>query len=93
MPMAAMSPAFMPALRSASRQTLSTPHQISRASCSTQPSAGKCCLNSSWCEATAWPAASKTMARVLVVPWSMASRWVALMHGSLSKAGAAGALL
>ena len=46
--------------------------QISSGSCSTQPSAGKCCENSADRCARMVPASSKRMARELVVPWSMA---------------------
>ena len=56
----------------ASRQTASVACQISSGSCSTQPSAGKICGSSrcAMAQRGAWP--SKTMARVLVVPWSIA---------------------
>ncbi|MNY10046.1 hypothetical protein D3C86_1430010 [compost metagenome] len=74
MPMAAICRACRPAWLSAAWHTCSTPCQISSPSCSTQPSRGKCWRNSCWAWANTRPAASKTMARLLVVPWSMASR-------------------
>ncbi|MCY1353105.1 hypothetical protein D9M69_394350 [compost metagenome] len=74
MPMAAISAGFKPLCSMASRQTLRVVSQISSPSCSTQPSFGKYCLNSCWARATGRPWALKTMARLLVVPWSMASR-------------------
>ena len=46
--------------------------QISFGSCSTQPACGKICSCSSWPVETMLPAWSKRMARVEVVPWSMA---------------------
>ncbi len=46
--------------------------QISAGSCSTQPACGKICSCSIWPTETMLPLWSKTMARVLVVPWSMA---------------------
>ncbi len=49
--------------------------QISAGSCSTQPACGKICSCSSWPEETMLPPWSKMMARVLVVPWSMASTY------------------
>ena len=74
MPMAAMSPARKPLRASASRQTWRVVSQISSPSCSTQPSFGKYCLNSCWQLVTGKPWALNTMARELVVPWSMARR-------------------
>ena len=46
--------------------------QISAGLCSTQPACGKICSCSIWPVETMVPAWSKTMARELVVPWSMA---------------------
>src|SRR5262249_35586920 len=46
--------------------------QISSGSCSTQPGCGKCCVNSSCAAALGEKLRSKAMARVEVVPWSMA---------------------
>src|SRR5690606_37966779 len=75
MPMAHTSSAFRPLLARAWRHTSRVLSQISSASCSTQPSLGKYCLNSRWALASGRPWALKTMARELVVPWSMASRY------------------
>ena len=46
--------------------------QISTGLCSTQPGRGSTWVCSSWCRATSAPEWSKTMNRVLVVPWSTA---------------------
>ena len=48
--------------------TLMVVCQISSGSCSTQPSAGKCCGNSADCCDRIVPASSKRIARELVVP-------------------------
>src|SRR5260221_13733202 len=75
MPMPAMSPAASFACASAARLVSSTADQISSGSCSTQPGRGKLCANSFCACAHGAPAASNTIARVLVVPWSMARMW------------------
>ena len=72
MPMPASALASSFARASASRQTSTVADQISSASCSTQPDRGKICGSSFCADATGRAAASNTMARVLVVPWSMA---------------------
>ena len=72
MPMPASALASSLALASAPRQTSTVARQISSASCSTQPGLGKICGSSFCALATGRPVASNTMARVLVVPWSMA---------------------
>jgi hypothetical protein len=65
-----------PALRITSRQVCRVAVQISAASCSTQPECGKCWASSIWLMATDrsdWSSpTSKAMARLEVVPWSMA---------------------
>ena len=71
-PMPASALASSLALASAPRQTSTVARQISSASCSTQPGLGKICGSSFCALATGRPVASNTMARVLVVPWSMA---------------------
>src|SRR4051794_37145417 len=54
--------------------------QISFGSCSTQPARGKICSCSCWPVDTIWPPWSNTIARVLVVPWSIAiTYWVLLI--------------
>ena len=56
------------------------------ASCSTQPGRGKICRCSRWSTATIAPAASKTMHRDEVVPWSMAAMKVtATVSGRLAR--------
>ena len=55
--------------------------QISFGSCSTQPARGKICSCSICPAETIEPEWSKTIARVLVVPWSMA-RTYCVMHAS-----------
>jgi len=45
---------------------------ISTGECSTQPARGRICSCSSWCLPTSLPLWSKSMNRVLVVPWSIA---------------------
>ena len=79
MPMPASALASSFALTSASRQTSTVADQISSGSCSTQPGLGKICGSSFCADATGRPEASNTMARVLVVPWSMARMcWAAM---------------
>jgi hypothetical protein len=73
MPSAARSAATRPALCSAVWTTAAVRSQISTGLCSTQPACGRICLCSSWCLPTSFPAWSKIMKRVLVVPWSMAA--------------------
>ena len=73
MPMAAIASAPIPAFATASRQVAATVDQRSSGSCSTHPERGKCCANSSWALATTRSSESKRMARLEVVPWSMAS--------------------
>ena len=65
MPIAATAP---PAAASASRVTARVADQISSGSCSTQPPAGKCCVNSRCATVRIEPSASNTIARELVVP-------------------------
>ena len=74
MPIAAMSCLVMLALDSACPITSRVLFQISIGSCSTQPALGKICSCSSWPEETMCPW-SNTMARELVVPWSMATTY------------------
>ena len=76
MPMAAMSEAARPEVARASRQVARVEDQRSAGSCSTQPERGKCCANSAWAVATTAIVPSKIIARVEVVPWSMARMWV-----------------
>ena len=76
MPIAAMSAAATPARSIAPRQVAATVDQMSSGSCSTQPDCGKCCGNSSWAVATMFSRPSKRIARLDVVPWSMARTWV-----------------
>src|ERR1035437_6126335 len=57
--------------------------QISTGLCSTQPACGRICSCSGWCLATSLPEWSKSMNRVLVVPWSTAPTKSG-MHSSLS---------
>src|SRR6478609_8947039 len=76
MPTAAMWVALRLALPSAPPTTARVFCQISMGSCSTQPARGKTCRCSSWSTATTWPPRSNTMARVLVVPWSIATTWL-----------------
>ena len=73
MPMPATRRASPPACSNASRSVASAPCQMSSASCSTQPGAGKCCGSSTCAVPRGASAASKAMVRVLVVPWSSAS--------------------
>src|SRR5947207_4951955 len=72
MPMPARSLASSLALASAPRHTSTVARQISSGSCPSQPGLGKICGSSFCAEATGRRATSNTMARVLVVPWSMA---------------------
>ena len=76
MPIAAIAPGPSPARSIAARQTAAVEDQMSAGSCSTQPDCGKCCGNSSCAVATTAMRSSKTMARLEVVPWSMARMWV-----------------
>ena len=64
------------------RRLLVSADQISSASGSTQPGLGKICGSSFCAEATGRPVVSKTMARVLVVPWSMARMCLAAIPRS-----------
>ena len=73
MPSAATCEAFVSAAVRAPPNTVRVVRQISIGSCSTHPGRGSTCSCSSWSEATMRPSWSKTMARVLVVPWSRAS--------------------
>ena len=57
---------------SASATTVRVVSQISMGLCSTQPGFGKIWVNSCWPTATISPAWLKMIARVEVVPWSMA---------------------
>src|SRR6266851_6776944 len=75
MPMPAMSAAESLACARAARLVSTTADQISSGSCSTQPGRGKLCANSFCAWARGAPPASNTIARVLVVPWSMARMW------------------
>jgi hypothetical protein len=52
--------------------------QISIGLCSTQPACGRICSCSSWWRPTSLPPWSKTMKRVLVVPWSIAAAYCAI---------------
>ena len=72
-PTAARSRAVILALARAPATTVCTLAQISSASCSTQPGRGKICRCSFCSTPTIDPAASKTMQREEVVPWSMAA--------------------
>jgi hypothetical protein len=76
MPIAATSLGFSPPLRSAPAITVCVLRQISIASCSTQPGRGKICSCSRCASATMRVDSSKMMQRVLLVPWSMAARYV-----------------
>ena len=71
MPMAARSQPLKPAEARARAMTSCVRCQISSASCSTCPGFGRICACSSCSQATARPARSQMMKRVLVVPWSM----------------------
>ena len=72
MPMAAISPARTPARSIASRQVAAVVDHRSEGSCSTQPERGKCWRNSSCPVATTARSSPNRIARVEVVPWSMA---------------------
>ena len=76
MPMAAMSSVPTPAFSMAARQVAAVVAQRSDGSCSTQPLSGKCWGNSSCADATMVSVSSNRIARVEVVPWSMARIWV-----------------
>jgi hypothetical protein len=52
--------------------TSCTLRQISDASCSTHPARGRICSCSFWPDAMMLPFLSKMIARLEVVPWSMA---------------------
>ncbi len=71
MPTASMFLLLRLALASAPPMTLRVFSQISIASCSTHPALGKICSCSTCSTATTAPEWSKTIARVLVVPWSI----------------------
>ena len=72
MPMAEMSAAVLPAFFKAVLQVATTLSQISSGSCSTQPEAGKCWVNSFCPTPATFIDPSNTIARLDVVPWSMA---------------------
>ncbi len=72
MPTAAMLPLLRLAFDSAPPMTLRVLSQISMPSCSTQPARGKICSCSTWSTATTLARWSKIIARVDVVPWSIA---------------------
>ena len=72
MPSAARSEPSIPARARVVLITELVRSQISKGECSTQPARGMICSCSSWWRATSLPPWSKTMKRVLVVPWSMA---------------------
>ncbi len=76
MPVAATSRAVSPACCSTSRTQAMVSSQMRRASCSTQPGCGKYCGSSRCASARRRPRWSRRMARLLVVPWSIASRAV-----------------
>ena len=80
MPTAAMSCRVMLALDSAWPITSRVLFQISAGSCSTQPAFGKICSCSSWPVETMDPEWSKTMARELVVPWSIATMYLLMVE-------------
>ena len=72
MPQPARSAASTPAFSSAWRHTATVSAKMPAASCSTQPAWGYSCSNSVCAVARICPLRSNTMARLLVVPWSMA---------------------
>src|SRR5262245_17717520 len=72
-PTAARSAAARPALASAIAIACRVCSQISVASCSIQPTRGRIWACWIWCLAISRPPWSKTMNRVLVVPWSIAA--------------------
>ena len=74
MPMPAMSFAASPAFAIAPRTVATVALQISSGSCSTEPGTGKIWRSSCCAVATGASLASNTIARVDVVPWSMAMR-------------------
>jgi hypothetical protein len=82
MPMPASAVASSLARVRASRQTSTVADQICSGSCSTQPGLGKICGSSFCADAAGRPEASNTMARVLVVPWSMARMCLAAIPRS-----------
>jgi len=73
MPMATISLPPAPASCMALRQVSSVVAHKSSGSCSTSPSAGKCWGNSRWAKDAIEVSARNRMARVDVVPWSIAS--------------------
>src|SRR3546814_614910 len=81
MPIAAISSAVMPALRSAVLIDHRQVAQISSGMCSTQPELGKCWVNSILPSPTIFCLSSKTMARLDVVPWSIANTWSFIAAG------------
>ena len=86
MPTAAMSWRVRFALDRAEAMTSRVLFQISAGLCSTQPACGKICSCSIWPEETMLPLWSNTMARVLVVPWSMAiTYWFMLTSLSVGR--------
>ena len=68
---------------SAPRQTSTVARQISSGSCSTQPGWGRSAAAPSAPTPRGRPDASNTIARVLVVPWSMARMYFAAMRPRL----------
>jgi len=79
MPIPAMSAAASLAPARAARLVAMTDCQISSGSCSTHPGRGKLCVNSCCARARGAPSASKIIARVLVVPWSMVRMYLGLL--------------
>ena len=81
MPTAANCCGVTPALASTSVMVAACVAQSSCASCSTQPEAGKCWVNSRCATATMPPWWSNRMERELVVPWSRARmNWLMTPH-------------
>src|SRR5579883_2867655 len=78
MPMAAKSAGCRPRPCIARAITSCERCQISSGSCSTQPGLGQICRCSCCSQASMRPEGSNTMKRVLVVPWSMAPRYLAI---------------
>src|ERR1051325_594902 len=76
MPIPARSVGWRPRFLSALAMTVCVLRQISIGSCSTPPGLGKICSGSSCDSARMRADSSKTMKRVLLVPWSMAPRYV-----------------
>ncbi len=75
MPIAATSPGSTPALARAPPITSRVRCQISPGSCSTQPARGWIWRCSRWSAQTMRPSRSNRIARVLVVPWSIAATY------------------